>query len=112
MPMRNAPHPGRMIREKILQPLGWNVTSGAKIPGVSRQALNNLVNQRACISPAMAIRLAKAFRVSTQTWLRMRSNYDLVGASVAGQNPRAPLSPWTSCGLKTILAANLYLSRD
>lgn len=78
--MRNPPHPGRIVREEILQPLGLNVTSGAKVLGVSRQALNNLVNQRAGISPEMAIRLAKAFGASAQTWLRMQSNYDLAQA--------------------------------
>jgi addiction module HigA family antidote len=80
MPMKNPPHPGRIVREEILQPLGLSVTSGAKILGVSRQALNNLVNQRAGISPEMAIRLAKAFGASAQTWLRMQSNYDLAQA--------------------------------
>jgi addiction module HigA family antidote len=69
-----------MIREEILQPLGLTVTSGAKILGVSRQLLNNLVNQRACIRPEMAIRLEKAFGVSAQTWLRMQSAYDLARA--------------------------------
>jgi antitoxin HigA-1 len=80
MPMKNPPHPGPIVREEILQPLGLNVTSGAKVLGVSRQALNNLVNQRAGISPEMAIRLAKAFGASAHTWLRMQSNYDLAQA--------------------------------
>jgi antitoxin HigA-1 len=80
MPMKNPPHPGRIIREEILQPLGLSVTSGAKILGVSRQALNNLVNGRAGISPQMAVRLGKAFGASSQTWLRMQSNYDLAKA--------------------------------
>ena len=80
MPMKNPPHPGRIVREECLQPLGLTVTSGAKILGVSRQTLNNLVNQRAGISPEMAIRLAKAFGSTAQTWLRMQSNYDLAQA--------------------------------
>jgi addiction module HigA family antidote len=80
MPMKNPPHPGRIVREEILQPLGLSVTMGARILGVSRQTLNNLVNQRAGISPEMAVRLAKAFGTSAQTWLRMQSNYDLAQA--------------------------------
>jgi addiction module HigA family antidote len=80
MPMKNPPHPGRLILEEILQPLGLTITSGAKILRVSRRALNNLVNQRAGISPEMAIRLAKAFGSTAQTWLRMQSNYDLAQA--------------------------------
>jgi addiction module HigA family antidote len=55
-------------------------TAGAKTLGVSRQALNNLVNERAGISPEMAIRLAKAFGSTAQTWLRIQSNYDLAQA--------------------------------
>jgi antitoxin HigA-1 len=80
MPMKNPPHPGRIVREECLRSLGLSVTSGAKILGVSRQALNNLVNQRAGISPEMAIRLAKAFGSTPETWLRMQSNYDLARA--------------------------------
>jgi antitoxin HigA-1 len=80
MPMKNPPHPGRTVREECLQPLGLSVTTGAKILGISRQALNNLVNQRSGISPEMAIRLAKAFGSTAQTWLRLQSNYDLAQA--------------------------------
>jgi addiction module HigA family antidote len=80
MPMKNPPHPGRIIREDCLQPLGLTVTSGAKILGVSRQTLNNLVNQQAGISPEMAIRLSKAFGSTAQTWMRLQSNYDLARA--------------------------------
>jgi addiction module HigA family antidote len=78
--MKNPPHPGRIVREECLQPLGLSVTTGAKILGISRQALNNLVNQRSGISPEMAIRLAKAFGSTAQTWLRLQSNYDLAQA--------------------------------
>jgi len=80
MPMKNPPHPGRIIREDCLKPLGLTVTSGAKILGISRQALNNLVNQRAGVSPEMAIRLSKAFGSTAQTWMRLQSNYDLAQA--------------------------------
>jgi addiction module HigA family antidote len=80
MPMKNPPHPGRIVREDCLRALGLSVTAGAKALGVSRQALNNLVNERAGISPEMAIRLAKAFGSTAQTWLRMQSNYDLAQA--------------------------------
>jgi addiction module HigA family antidote len=80
MPMKNSPHPGRIVRDNCLRPLGLTVTSAAKILGVSRQALNNLVDKRAGISPEMAIRLAKAFGSNPQTWPRMQSNYDLAQA--------------------------------
>src|SRR5882757_10809564 len=80
MPMKNPPHPGLSVRYDCLEPLGLSVTEGAKVLGVTRQALNNLVNAKAGISPEMAIRLAKAFGSTAQTWLRMQSNYDLAKA--------------------------------
>jgi addiction module HigA family antidote len=56
------------------------VTEGAKVLGVTRQALNNVVNGKAAISPQMAIRLAKAFGSTAETWLRMQLAYDLAAA--------------------------------
>ena len=61
MPMKNPPHPGKVVRLSCLEPLGLSVTDGAKVLGVSRQALSNLVNGHARVSTGMAIRLAKAF---------------------------------------------------
>ena len=80
MPMKNPPHPGRSIRNACLEPLGLTITEGAKILGVSRQALNNVVNGKAGISPEMAIRLTKAFGSTAETWLRMQLAYDLAQA--------------------------------
>ncbi|MEJ0012554.1 MAG: HigA family addiction module antitoxin [Bauldia sp.] len=75
--MKNPPHPGLHVRVDCLEPLGLTVTEGAKVLGVSRQALNNLVNARSGISPEMAVRLSKAFGGSTEVWLRMQLAYDL-----------------------------------
>lgn len=80
MPMKNPSHPGRIVRNACLEPLGLSVTEGAKILGVSRQALNNVVNGKAAISPEMAIRLSKAFGSTAETWLRMQLAYDLAEA--------------------------------
>jgi addiction module HigA family antidote len=60
--------------------LGLSVTEGAKVLGITRQALNNVVNGKAAISPEMAIRLAKAFGSTAETWLRMQLAYDLAAA--------------------------------
>jgi len=77
MLMKNPPHPGRIVRDECLEPLGLTVTEGARVLGVIRQALNNLVNEKAGISAEMAVRLAKAFGSTTETWLRMQTAYDL-----------------------------------
>ena len=80
MTMKNPPHPGLTVRHDCLESLGMTVTEGAKVLGVTRQALNNLVNGKSGISPEMAIRLSKAFGSSAETWLRMQLDYDLAQA--------------------------------
>ena len=80
MRMKNPPHPGRVVRQECLEPLGLTVTQAARLLGVTRQALNNLVNGRAGISPEMSIRLSKAFGSSPEVWLGMQMEYDLAEA--------------------------------
>src|ERR1700691_1053457 len=80
MPMKNPPHPGRSIRNACLEPLDLSVTEGAKLLGVTRQTLNNIINGKSGISPEMAIRLTKAFGSTEETWLRMQIAYDLAAA--------------------------------
>ena len=75
-----SPHPGRSIKDACLEPLGLTVTEGAKVLGVTRATLSNLINGRAGVSPAMAIRLAKAFGGSPETWLKLQMQYDLAQA--------------------------------
>src|SRR5271168_54940 len=77
MVMKNPPHPGLAVRHDCLEPLGLTVTVAAKALGVTRQALNNLVNGKSGISPEMAVRLAKAFGSSAETWLGIQLDYDL-----------------------------------
>ena len=80
MNMKNPPHPGRSIRSACLEPLGLSISDGAKILGVTRQALNNVIAGKSAISPEMAIRLTKAFGSTEETWLRMQLAYDLAAA--------------------------------
>jgi len=77
MPMKNPVHPGLIVRHDCLEPLGLSVTKAARILGVSRQALNNVVNTTAAISPEMAVRLTKAFGSTAEMWLRLQMAYDL-----------------------------------
>ena len=80
MPMKNPPHPGKVVRVSCLEPLGLSVTQGAKVLGVSRQALSNLVNCHARLSAEMAVRLAKAFGSTTETWIRLQAAWDVAQA--------------------------------
>jgi len=80
MAMKNPPHPGLSVRHDCIEPLGLTVTEAARALGVTRQALNNLVNCKAAISPEMAIRIDKAFGGGADTWLRLQAAYDLAQA--------------------------------
>jgi addiction module HigA family antidote len=80
MPMKEPPHPGLSVRLDCLEPVGLSVTEAAKAIGVTRQALNNVVNGKAGISPDMAIRLDKAFGGTAEAWLALQTAYDLAQA--------------------------------
>ena len=80
MPMKEPPHPGRIVRQECLEPLGLSVTDAARALGVSRNALSELVNERRGISPEMAIRLAKAFGSSAAVWAGLQLDYDMAQA--------------------------------
>ena len=77
MPMKNPPHPGEVIRELCIDPLGLSVTDAAKGLGVSRKALSELLNGHSGVSPEMAVRLSKAFGGSAESWLKQQMQYDL-----------------------------------
>ena len=75
--MHNPAHPGEVIRDLCIDPLGLSVTAAAKGLGVTRKALSELLNGHSGVSPDMAIRLEKAFGSTAETWLRMQIQYDL-----------------------------------
>jgi addiction module HigA family antidote len=75
--MYNPPHPGEIIRELCLEPLGITVTDAAKALGVSRKALSELLNGHSRISPEMAIRLSIALDTSAESWLIQQAQFDL-----------------------------------
>jgi addiction module HigA family antidote len=77
MQMHNPPHPGEVIRELCLAPLGLSVTAAAKALGVTRKSFSQLLNGRSGISPEMAIRLSIAFDTTAESWLNQQVHYDL-----------------------------------
>jgi antitoxin HigA-1 len=77
MLMHNPPHPGELIKEICLEPLGLTITEAAKGLGVTRKTLSGLLNCHSSVTPMMAIRLAKAFGGSPESWLNHQVQYDL-----------------------------------
>ena len=77
---RKPTHPGEVLLEDVIKPLGLTVTEAAKNLGVSRKTLSELVNQKAALSPQMALRIAKATNTSPESWLNMQTKLDLWNA--------------------------------
>ena len=88
MLMHNPPHPGEILRQLCIEPLGLSVTEAAKGLGVSRKTLSAILNGRAGISPEMAVRLSLAFGTSSESWLNQQIQFDLWQAEKGRKNLR------------------------
>jgi antitoxin HigA-1 len=70
-------HPGEFLREDVLPALDIPKTEIAKRLGISRAMLYAILDERAPVSPAMALRLGKLFGTTAESWLNMQRDYDL-----------------------------------
>lgn len=78
--MKNPAHPGGFVKTEIIEPLELSVTAAARALGVTRAALSTFLNERASLSPDMAIRIDKAFGVPMDTLMRMQNSFDIAQA--------------------------------
>lgn len=81
MTKRKPTHPGEVLLEDVIKPLGVTITQAAKDLGVTRKTLSELVNQKAGLSPEMAVRIGEATKTSPESWLSMQMKLDLWNAS-------------------------------
>jgi addiction module HigA family antidote len=98
--MKGPAHPGGFVKTEIVEPLGLSVTDAAQALGITRAALSTFLNERAALSPDMAIRIEKAFGVSMETLMRMQNSFDIAQAhkregeiAVARYEPKARAEP-------------------
>ena len=82
MTMKNPPHPGLVVLQECIEPLGLTITQSAEALGVTRNTLSELVNGKRGISPEMAVRLSKVFGGSAESWLVQQAQYDLTQVRV------------------------------
>lgn len=85
MPMQDPPHPGEIVMNECIEPLGLSVTRVADGLKVSERALSELIDEKAGVSADMAFRLSKAFGSTPETWLGMQMAYDLWQAREAAE---------------------------
>ncbi|CAH0343602.1 HigA family addiction module antitoxin [Rhizobium sp. CECT 9324] len=89
--MKNHPHPGELLREDVLVPLGIEVTEAAQRLGLARTTLSRIINGKSGISPDLAIRLERAGVSTARFWMNLQSNYELSKAEERGQPQVQPL---------------------
>jgi len=86
-------HPGEHLREDYLPDFGFTVASFATALGVSRQSINELVNERRGVSADMALRLGRLFTQSADFWLDLQRDVDLWDAEQAIKGELARIKP-------------------
>lgn len=91
---RQPTHPGKIIREDYLDPLGIPVSEMANLLGVSRKTLSKILNLRGSVTPDMALRLSRALDTTPELWLNLQRNFDLWLAETSSKGWRnvKPLS--------------------
>ncbi|MDR1167273.1 MAG: HigA family addiction module antidote protein [Heliobacteriaceae bacterium] len=77
MEMYNPAHPGAILKDGYFDELGLSVAAAALKLGVSRKTLYDLINCKSAVTPAMALKIEKAFNSSADFWLRLQTQYDL-----------------------------------
>jgi addiction module HigA family antidote len=77
MKMHNPAHPGEVLRELWLEPMGLTLAAAAARLGVTRKTVSRIANGKASISPEMALRLEIIFGTSAQAWLNMQAAFDI-----------------------------------
>jgi addiction module HigA family antidote len=91
--MKRPAHPGGFIRSEIINDLALTVTAAAAALGVTRPALSALLNERADLSPEMALRIEKAFGVSMETLMRMQNSFDI--AAIRDRESEIKVEPYS-----------------
>lgn len=78
-----AVHPGEWLKTEVVEPAGVEINDIAQNFGVTRQAISAILNGRATLTAAMALRFQRAFGIQADTLLRMQARFDLVRAQAA-----------------------------
>jgi addiction module HigA family antidote len=74
---RKPTHPGELIREDLLPETGISQTDLARLMGVSRRTISEVIDERRRLTPDIAFRLAKVFNSTPEMWLNMQQAVDL-----------------------------------
>ena len=87
-------HPGELLKEEILKANNLSITEAASMLGITRAALSNVINEKAAISPLMALRITKVFGGTAEFWVRMQAAHDLRNAEIEISRRKLHLKPF------------------
>jgi addiction module HigA family antidote len=103
VPLRRPIHPGRLLDHLVLAPLAINQSAAARLLGISRRRVNELVQGQRAVSPDTAIRCALAFGIDAGFWLEQQARFDSwqhwqtlrrsIAASAAAARPSPFIDP-------------------
>lgn len=88
--MHNPAHPGEILRDLYLSPLGVTIADAAEALGVSRKHLSAIINGRASVTPEMAMKLATALGTEPDIWINLQAQHDVWTVT---QQPRPKVKP-------------------
>ncbi len=101
---RKPTHPGAVLLEDVMKPLQLTITDAARMLGVSRKTLSEFVNEKAMLSPEMAIRIAKATNTSVESWMNMQQKLTIWEAE---QREPSNVIPFPSRAIETDTALQM-----
>ncbi len=93
---RPAIHPGEVLREEFMQPLGLSSTALAKAIGVTPARVNEIAREKRGITADTALRLARYFGTDVKSWLNLQQQYDIDCAQDALGTTLMTIKPWNS----------------
>lgn len=92
---RKPTHPGEVLKEDFMLPLGISQSQLAKEIGTTFRTINEIVNHKRNISPEMAIRLARYFGTSEELWLNLQNQYDLYNVKEKKKDVLQHIKPYS-----------------
>ena len=88
-------HPGEILREEFMVPLGLSSNALARAVGVTPARINEIVRERRGITADTALRLARFFNTDVQSWLNLQTHYDIECAKTELGRAIGLIKPWT-----------------
>ena|SRR5450432_3357847 len=90
---RSPTHPGEMLMEEFLKPMGISEAELADAIHVPYKAVNEIVNERRSVTPSLALRLARFFGMSADFWMNVQLRWDLYHTEQAEAETLKTISP-------------------